>query len=101
MVITIIGMLIALLLPAVNAARERGRQTHCMTTSIRYCSGADLLREQAHGAFPGWRNNVTYQHQFWRYSCRALDGMILPDVERNDLWTMYQIGHSCIQRTQR
>src|SRR5437762_10712146 len=35
-VITIIGMLVALLLPAVNAARESARQTTCMNNQRNY-----------------------------------------------------------------
>jgi len=35
-VITIIGMLVALLLPAVNAAREQARQTTCMNNQRNY-----------------------------------------------------------------
>jgi prepilin-type N-terminal cleavage/methylation domain-containing protein len=30
-VIALIGVLVAMLLPAINAARERGRQTDCQT----------------------------------------------------------------------
>jgi type II secretion system protein G len=53
-VITIIGMLAALLLPAVNSAREAGRQTVC-TNNQRNFSNAVQQYVQAKGYYPGYR----------------------------------------------
>jgi prepilin-type N-terminal cleavage/methylation domain-containing protein/prepilin-type processing-associated H-X9-DG protein len=50
-VIAIIGMLVALLLPAINAARESGRRTTC-TNNLRQWGLAMLAFEQDHGALP-------------------------------------------------
>ncbi len=51
-VIALIGMLMALLLPAINAAREAGRRTVC-ASNIRQLALASLNYESTHGFYPG------------------------------------------------
>ncbi len=50
-VIAIIGILVALLLPAVQAAREAARRTQCLS-SLRQLSLATINFESARGAYP-------------------------------------------------
>ncbi len=87
-VISIIGMLMALLLPAVQVARESGRRMQCQD-HLRQQGLALLNHESAHGRLPsnGWgyrwvgdpdRGTGAGQPGSWIYS-------ILPYLERADL----------------
>ncbi len=58
-VITIIGMLMALLLPAVQAAREAGRRAACMNNQKQLSLGV-IQFESAHGQFPGYADKIVF-----------------------------------------
>src|SRR5262249_56503298 len=59
-VITIIGMLVALLLPAVNGARAAGQKTTCMN-NLRNYGQATLAYVSKKDLFPGYRELLTRQ----------------------------------------
>lgn len=88
-VISIIGMLAALLLPAVNQAREAGRRTTCLNNQKQI--GLGLVQyEQRNGSFPGYCNAQAVDPSTggatrpvgWIFA-------ILPYLERNDLVEAY------------
>lgn len=75
-VIAIIGILIALLLPAVQMARESARRTTC-SNHMRQIVLASHNYETAHGCFPSgyvWPNRV-----FW-------SGLLLNQLEQENLY---------------
>jgi prepilin-type N-terminal cleavage/methylation domain-containing protein len=87
-VISIIGLLIAMLLPAVQAARESARKLQCQN-NVRQLALACLHHEHANGRFPtngwGWswtgdadRGNDCRQPACWLYN-------ILPFIDQQEL----------------
>jgi len=104
-VITIIGMLMALLLPAVQAAREAGRRATCQNNGHQL-SLACLNFESGKRRFPGyaeflvWANTVpddaptTAPYTTIQNGNRIVDVswlvMLLPYTERNDLWERWR-----------
>jgi prepilin-type N-terminal cleavage/methylation domain-containing protein/prepilin-type processing-associated H-X9-DG protein len=88
-VITIIGILIALAMPAVSAARESARRSQCMSNQ-KEVSLALLTYESSHKAFPGWRNSVPLTTS--GTTAVSWTTMILPNLERNDLWQAVKTG---------
>lgn len=64
-VIGIIGMLVALLLPAVMSGQEQARQTQC-AKQMKDLASANLAHVMKKGRFPGWREqNGANQHDTW------------------------------------
>ena len=53
-VIAIIGVLVGLLLPAVNAARARARMTQCASNIRQLAIATKSFTTKADGAYPGW-----------------------------------------------
>lgn len=90
-VIAIIGVLVALLLPAVQAAREAARRTQC-SNQLRQLALGSLNHLDTHGFFPsgGWGWNWVGDPDLgfgknqpgpWTYS-------VLPFIEQQNLWSM-------------
>ena len=91
-VMTIIGMLMALLLPAVQNAREAGRRTAC-TNNLFQLALAAIRSDEQSGFIPGWRNKsprptdttssggppIYNQTVSWPVP-------LLPFMERNDIY---------------
>ena len=88
-VIAVIGILLALLLPAVQSARESGRKTACMSNA--YQLGMAVNRyDQDKGRVPCWQNEVGDGPLYVSWAV-----MLLPYIERNDLydqWSGWNVG---------
>jgi prepilin-type N-terminal cleavage/methylation domain-containing protein len=79
-VIAIIGILVSLLLPAVQAAREAARRTQC-TSNLRQVALAISNYESGFKRFPsGWTDNVQPLHPGWSWS-----HALLPFMEQSTL----------------
>lgn len=84
-VISIIGMLMALLFPAINAARESGRQNTCRS-NMRNIALAIHGYETKKTAYPMIANLVRTQDG--TQVPRSLMFVILPELERMDITTV-------------
>jgi len=90
-VITIIGMLVALLLPAVQNAREAGRRATCIN-NLKNITLATQNFESSKQRFPGWREHLGIPTQGMSANQQVKASwafMILPQLDRNDLYRAY------------
>ncbi len=78
-VIAIIGVLVALLLPAVQAAREAARRVTC-ANSLRQCGLAIHVYESIYQQFPGIGGSPT--------SCFSVQAKFLPFIEQANLQSL-------------
>lgn len=84
-VIGIIGVLMGLLLPAVQAARESGRRATCSNNQYQLAFAA-IHYNDTNGFLPGWRNRLSSTvFPSWPV-------MILPFVERKDVYAAWLSG---------
>jgi len=92
-VITIIGMLVALLLPAVNAAREAARATTC-SNNLRNFGQATQAYVTSKEYFPGYRQALTIQNGAVPPPKAIVTWQIalLPNVDRNDIYQSITSG---------
>ena len=86
-VITIIGILIALLLPAVQAAREAARRAQCCN-NMKQLGLALHMYHDARGMFPPSEDNTGSYGEGWAWSMR-----ILPFLEQASIYdaTQHQV----------
>jgi prepilin-type N-terminal cleavage/methylation domain-containing protein len=87
-VITIIGMLMALLMPAVQSAREAGRRTACSNNLVQLALAAVRSDEQS-GFIPGWRNKHPAPANNTTVSWPV---PLLPFMERSDVYKNWAQG---------
>ena len=93
-VIAIIGVLVALLLPAVQMAREAARRTHC-SNNLRQLGLAALNFEGVHGHLPVGSESKEipgapgYPHNFYRWSSLA---HLSPYFEQGNLYSTIDLA---------
>lgn len=96
-VITIIGMLVALLLPAVQSAREAGRRATCLNNQHNLAL-AMLNFESIHRKFPAYNGTVPYVDAETSTTINDQTAQVswvvqlFPYLDRNDLWTIWSDG---------
>ena len=83
-VIAIIGILVALLLPAIQAARESARRSQCLT-QLREIGLAIQNHHDVHRQFPKGRNRVDQYGVSWAFN-------ILPQLEEQAVYDAYVSG---------
>jgi prepilin-type N-terminal cleavage/methylation domain-containing protein len=92
-VIAIIGLLVALLLPAVQAARETARRTQC-SNNLKQISLAALQFEDSHKRLPPgavWSSSGTAKGSLYVY--------LLPYLERPSLYNAFDFSQTSIDRS--
>ncbi|MCA9236954.1 MAG: DUF1559 domain-containing protein [Planctomycetales bacterium] len=85
-VVAIIGVLVALLLPAVQAAREAARRTQC-TNNLHQIAVAVLNYEQIHGRLPPGSTSESTGINGPYYSTWTVD--LLPGLEQPGLFALW------------
>lgn len=94
-VITIIGMLMALLLPAVQNAREQARRTQCMNNQYQLAKAAQSFETQFH-YFPPYAKTLFSKagQQDNEPAAPQVNAswvvLLLPYMERRDVYDMWQ-----------
>lgn len=97
-VISIIAALMALLLPAVQSARESGRRTQCTNNLYQLALAANQF-DQGRGSVPGWRNpspnpaDTTGTGQSTQYGRPCTWTVpLLNFIERKDVFNQWSAG---------
>ena len=96
-VIAIIGVLVGLLMPAVQQAREAARRTECTNNQHQLAVGISLF-EGSKGNYPGYKDKLTMTAPVTVNSTLTRDWpvswvtMILQEIQRNDLYILWKEG---------
>jgi prepilin-type N-terminal cleavage/methylation domain-containing protein/prepilin-type processing-associated H-X9-DG protein len=94
-VITIIGFLMALLIPAVNSVRESGRQTKCLNNQ-RELGQAIIMYESAKNRLPGVISNTHEPKSAGGVDYSWVEALF-PYLEHSDIWeTLVNSGSASI-----
>jgi prepilin-type N-terminal cleavage/methylation domain-containing protein/prepilin-type processing-associated H-X9-DG protein len=97
-VIAIIGVLVALLLPAIQAAREAARRSQCQN-NLKQVGLAVQLHHNAKRFFPTARNAGDARSLSWAYYCLPfMEQTAMFQAYRKDL-NGYELGNSVTFRT--
>jgi hypothetical protein len=98
-VIAIIGTLVALLLPAVQRARESARRSSCLN-NLRQLALATTEFEERYRRYPGLFDEMPIQQRASgsseRFTTWAV--LLLPDLEREPVWREYAKGERPIPK---
>jgi prepilin-type N-terminal cleavage/methylation domain-containing protein len=86
-VITIIGILVALLLPAVQAARESARRTQCLN-NVKQLSLATAAFETSQQRYPGYMERLQIGKGAAEKTATWLV-MLFPNIERLDMYDLW------------
>ncbi len=90
-VITIIGMLVALLIPAVISARETARRGVCVSR-LKELATATIHYESIKGQLPGWRNQAPLRDSSGNITQISWIVVLFPYLDREDLWVEWRDG---------
>ncbi|QDU97090.1 DUF1559 domain-containing protein [Lignipirellula cremea] len=89
-VIAIIGVLVALLLPAVQMAREAARRSTC-TNNLKQIGLGLANYHDAHKSFPPGAVGVSHNTGLWGWGA-----MILPQLEEGSLYAALGVGNGLL-----
>lgn len=94
-VITIIGMLVGILVPAIAAARNRARQTQCMNNQ-RELGSSIRQYEAKNGRYPGWVEmlGVARAGGIDRRTMANWTVVVMQYLGRGDVWDYWKAGVS-------
>lgn len=95
-VIAIIGILVAMLMPAVQSVREAARRATCLNQVRQIVIGLENY-ESANSHFPsGWEGNVSESELGWGWMARTL-----PFVEQGNLYDLFNFKSKLLDSSQR